>query len=888
MWSNWNRFVLSTEGPACAKGINLAHPLSKGITKFTYNKSIEEELLYDREFNNFNGDQRDGEDTMTNPLEAHNFHKAAAYGLDGKGKTIHVVDSGFKINHSEFDDNKISVDPNGVRYAKYNWSTLKYDEHGLMVMGVIGADKGDGLLRGAAPKVNFKISDFTGSSRMNDAKYFSKATNWAYGSVAQNNSWGLPRSHEQFEHALTGKKGRCHECGKYNYKGNFTRLYSHLFGSTESEIKEWVNAMDRFQKKGVIVWSNPNTNGKKNGISKGKGPGIESMFPKYYPQLKEAFINVVNVDLVGKKGSGNETYDLRSEKCGKSASWCIAGDATSIKTLHMREGYYNLSKTGTSFMAPQVSSAIALVAQAFPTQTSEQWTARLLASANNKIKKSTISLNRSETGNNYSFKIIGYRKFGNGVKHGYSDAAGHGILDVYAALQPITSNNFSSSLYSTRSSTITNTGFELSNSYFRSADIVGDALISNARSVSNKFFDAMEGGFDYSISNDFLKSSTNISLLNFDSEFNSLSSFSSNDSNNKNENLSFTGSIIDLKSSNSPHRLITTLDKPLPSLQKLMSVTNNELSSFSKFGSSYLSDEEGGLGISYIGSYNNNKYYLGYSKPFVANGGEAEREYGSTEDINIGFDYNYGDSTKLFTVVGLSAESDALLGMTGSGAYNLEGSKSYTNYLATNFTTDFDNLKIYGQAVFGITNLTKPSNSIISDAKNIISNSYTAGLTKFKVFTNDNLTLQISQPPKIVKGDIGLDLVTDYDSKGNIYHENVKVSLKPTGTQIDLSLSYGLNIGKKLSFKYKGMLIQEPGHVKEAKSIINNFAGFVYDNHKFGIGLGDELDNDKPQYYYNYTFSNYSKVESQDLNLNFEINQNTNEVETNLSYKYKF
>ena len=53
---------------------------------------------------------------------------------------------------------------------------------------------------------------------------------------------------------------------------------------------------------------------------------------------------------------------------------------------------------------------------------------------------------------------------------------------------------------------------------------------------------------------------------------------SSKDSNNKKENLRFTGSIIDLKSSNSPHRLITTLDKPLPSLQKLMSVTNNELS----------------------------------------------------------------------------------------------------------------------------------------------------------------------------------------------------------------------------------------------------------------------------------------------------------------------
>ena len=192
-------------------------------------------------------------------------------------------------------------------------------------------------------------------------------------------------------------------------------------GTTQrTSITEWINSMDQFQNKGVAVWSNPNTNGSTNSQTHGKGAGIEAMFPKYYPQLKEAFINTVNVDLIGTKGSGTETYRLASEKCGESAEWCVAGDGKNIRTLHWREGYYKKNTSGTSFVAPQVSAAIALVAQAFPTQTPAQWTARILASANKNLKKDSSA--NSNTGDDYSFEIIGYRNFGN-VTSGYSDGA---------------------------------------------------------------------------------------------------------------------------------------------------------------------------------------------------------------------------------------------------------------------------------------------------------------------------------------------------------------------------------------------------------------------------------------------------------------------------------
>ena len=57
----------------------------------------------------------------------------------------------------------------------------------------------------------------------------------------------------------------------------------------------------------------------------------------------------------------------------------------------------------------------------FPNHSAEQLVDRLLASADNSF-----------------FTRDGVVTFGNGVQHGYNDEFGHGIMDIYAALNPIT------------------------------------------------------------------------------------------------------------------------------------------------------------------------------------------------------------------------------------------------------------------------------------------------------------------------------------------------------------------------------------------------------------------------------------------------------------------
>ncbi|MDX5401348.1 MAG: S8 family serine peptidase, partial [Rhodobacterales bacterium] len=79
---------------------------------------------------------------------------------------------------------------------------------------------------------------------------------------------------------------------------------------------------------------------------------------------------------------------------------------------------------GTSFAAPVVSGAIALLAQAFPNLTAHDLRARLIATADNRFAGFTAS---------GRLEVIP----GSGFYHDYSTEWGHGFLDIRAALLPI-------------------------------------------------------------------------------------------------------------------------------------------------------------------------------------------------------------------------------------------------------------------------------------------------------------------------------------------------------------------------------------------------------------------------------------------------------------------
>ena len=173
-----------------------------------------------------------------------------------------------------------------------------------------------------------------------------------------------------------------------------------------------------------MVWSNSNsfTN---NGYT---GADTSSGMPYIFTDLQKAWITVINVNVAGASLSSS-TASLSSANCGLAAPWCLAADGTDNYSATSNNGGTPdyASWTGTSMAGPQVAGGVALLSQAFPNHTPEQIVDRLLASANNTwIGTHTSNLS-----------------FSNGVTHGYNATYGHGMMDLYSAMVPILSNNFS-------------------------------------------------------------------------------------------------------------------------------------------------------------------------------------------------------------------------------------------------------------------------------------------------------------------------------------------------------------------------------------------------------------------------------------------------------------
>ena len=164
---------------------------------------------------------------------------------------------------------------------------------------------------------------------------------------------------------------------------------------TTNDWDGYISSLDSFQDTGVVVFALSNDDTKTDA-------DISAALPELFSSLQEAWINVANVNI---SGTTSQTHSLESAPCGSTADYCLAADGTNI----FMPGYndYSLSgstygtSSGSSFAAPQVSGAVALLASHFPNHSPEALADRLFASANNVI----------------GFTQTGTVTFGNGVEH---------------------------------------------------------------------------------------------------------------------------------------------------------------------------------------------------------------------------------------------------------------------------------------------------------------------------------------------------------------------------------------------------------------------------------------------------------------------------------------
>ncbi len=304
-------------------------------------------------------------------LAASRFEYAHAVDLFGRGQIVSVIDDGFRTSHEALGD----VDLYG--------GALPVEDHGTIVASIIAGRTPDFI--GVAPEAGLALGTFQPGGTLQGLDNLRLATRQAIalGAVAQNNSWGYPNIPAT--------------------PAGFDAAFS------TSQALAYLDALSDFAQQGVVVFAAPNS---------GSGATIMDGLPRVRPDLERGWISVINAVPTFTEDRVTSAR-LISAPCAQSARWCLAAEGVWEGATAASDTSYGLA-VGTSFAAPQVSGALALLAEAFPALTPHDLRLRLLASADTSFFTPDRQVELAE-----------------GFVKGYSTTWGHGFLDVRAALLPI-------------------------------------------------------------------------------------------------------------------------------------------------------------------------------------------------------------------------------------------------------------------------------------------------------------------------------------------------------------------------------------------------------------------------------------------------------------------
>jgi subtilase-type serine protease len=306
----------------------------------------------------------------TYPLYTSGVYYAHAAGLTGAGQIIAITDSGFFNNHEVFDGKTIHED--GV---------LPNEDHGTLVASV--AVGNSSRMIGMAPGADLVLGSYGSFESL------ARATRLAqeYQAVAQNNSWGFvntPLSQTSFNQIFSSEAGL-----------------------------DYLNSLQNYAEAGVVIFAVSN-------VTAETKSDLMPALPVLQPELESGWLAVINADaeIIDDDIVAAERI---SAGCLEAAAWCLAAEGSWFGATATAVNSYEFA-TGSSFAAPMVAGALAILAEAFPDMAPHDLRIRLLASADNTF---------------IGFDATGEVELVDGFYHAISNEWGHGFLDVKAALLPI-------------------------------------------------------------------------------------------------------------------------------------------------------------------------------------------------------------------------------------------------------------------------------------------------------------------------------------------------------------------------------------------------------------------------------------------------------------------
>jgi hypothetical protein len=449
---------------------------------------------------------------------------------------------------------------------------------------------------------------------------------------------------------------------------------------------------------------------------------------------------------------------------------------------------------------------------------------------------------------NSFFTHTGEVTFGNGVGHGYDTEFGHGIMDIYAALNPITSSAYTPRIF-TGSSNQNGLSHSLGDSRISLSRSFGDSLIRELDGEISYAYDALNGGFKYDMSTRIDMSNNDVPSISLTSEMAKLnSSLGANNSSWKND---FSQVLSKLSKTEKLETSLTIGASSLP-VQSFFDSNFDSSISLNDYETPYLESGEGGVGLGATYQLGNSRLLVGMTNPI--NQGN-DNTIGLRKSLIASLENGNPLNTAITIMAGVTQDENSLLGSTGDNAYGLTGVKSNTTFTALKAQTQLGKgLSLTGIATLANTNMTRPDNSLINSASNVKSSSISLTVNKKNLFGDDNMSFFVSQPNRVSDGSMSIRLSNLASSDGSLTYSSKDINLEPTARQLDYGLSYRKDIDKDISFSIKHMMTDNLNHNQDSQAVSSSFVGAKYKDLMFGLAKNPGKDSRSAKITYGYQF----------------------------------
>ena len=722
-------------------------------------------------------------------LDFINASNAYVIGATGVGVTIAIVDEALDWGHHEFLKEGILHPDSVLTYSGGREPTPWEKFHGTATTSIIAArrDAKDipGNMQGVAYESQILFIATELGEPPADGDYVPTSINrydWSY----------YDQNEADLYYELSSKADIINN--SFGFTGQITDYPKSTF---ESNFPKFINALKE-NKNTIFVWSAGNyngitdTNGNKVDAS---DPGWLAGLSHYFPELEDNNIAVVAVDREGKIADW-------SNRCGVVKNSCIAAPGSRINVAIPNNLYASLNESekenlnedvleylknhpteaylyasGTSFAAPHVTGALAVLKGAFK--------------------------------NNLSSKEIVERIYKTANKEGEyanENIYGQGLLDLGAAISPV---GFLSA-YSENLSSVNS--FNLGESYVKTGISFGDSLKISLENDNIALFDALGAPFYLPAVNFFQASNPSkhhdrLIYLNKDtyqSSTKNVFAFSSWDkvtNSNGYSGLRLSDAGFSIKSSSVDLSFFyglnpsTHLFNPEKKLKLSKSFMNSDVfeipwltSAEDGFSFSLASDFiSKNLSITVFSGLERQENWLSFPSFIIP---KKNRSFGSY----ISLENNILEKYQSKNSFGFLINKEKYHANHFSGAFgNISDVKSVF----------FSSLNIYKFAVnyelIASLNFSKispvKSDLYIREISNVYESSFDFGIQKNKfLFEDDSFAILIRQKPYAERGNLELNLPIGRDEEKNIIYERKNISLKPPKKNISLELIWSRNL----------------------------------------------------------------------------------------------